>query len=214
MPTDTFRHNAAEVVTGCAKNSGADRRRGGVWQRKGTGATRVLGKRRMDLSPPLRHPRRTESERRAGEEGARDNAAGGQAVNIRGHNMKTLSEVSRKAHSNVLSLAREAALQRPPLSRLVQCHVRTSGFLARVHSRPRRIRVVEKALLPRAGGGRTGADAPEGAGTRNFRRARRAPRDPLNPVDETDTRAFFSSFFFLRDDCSLNSATDSREMRG
>ncbi|OAD62838.1 hypothetical protein WN48_07088 [Eufriesea mexicana] len=41
--------------------------------------------------------------------------------------MKTLSDVSRKAHSNVLSLAREAVRS---LALSAHCHVRTSGFQA------------------------------------------------------------------------------------
>lgn len=48
-----------------------------------------------------------------------------------GHNMKTLSDVSRKAHSNVLSLARPSTGTEPWLSLLsAHCHVRTSGFQA------------------------------------------------------------------------------------
>lgn len=44
------------------------------------------------------------------------------------HNMKTLSAISRKAHSNVLSLAHSLDFLQRDLSLPAQCHVRMSGF--------------------------------------------------------------------------------------
>lgn len=56
------------------------------------------------------------------------------------HNMKTLSDVSRKAHSNVLSLAREAS---------VGCGAATSGRQDfRQLSFESRIRLGQRALQP------------------------------------------------------------------
>ncbi|EZA59909.1 hypothetical protein X777_16112 [Ooceraea biroi] len=67
-----------------------------------------------------RSTRETQGERRN---------AGSTAANMRErHNMKTLSAVSRKAHSNVLSLAAAPARSNAISHPRWQCHVRTSGF--------------------------------------------------------------------------------------
>lgn len=80
----------------------------------------------------------------------------------RGHNTKTLSDVSRKAHINVLSLARAR-----PLS--ARCNVRTSGFQAAL------VRV-EDSPSPKSLSGQAGL---EGQGARSARPGNRVQRELL-----------------------------------
>ncbi|KAK1132548.1 hypothetical protein K0M31_013931 [Melipona bicolor] len=122
MPRDTFRRNStgAWLTAGLPDVPRTAHSRAPV-------SSREVEKRRKDLSW-WKNGERATGERKK-KQGCVMQLA--RRKHSSGHNMKTLSDVSRKAHSNVLSLAGPSPGTEPWLSLLsAHCHVRTSGFQA------------------------------------------------------------------------------------